>query len=159
VGLFEPIIEQLNNNGVRYVVVGGVAVVLHGYARLTADLDLAVDLSTEEARKAIDSRGLGGAPPRTADAGSGCHARPASGLAPRDDPPGPSNRCPPAVTPRDCRAGGLSGRSYGLEAARIYRVGDAEPIARWSNETTPLKASHVKLRIREERAVTRLSKR
>jgi predicted nucleotidyltransferase len=55
VGLFEPIIEQLNNNGVRYVVVGGVAVVLHGYARLTADLDLAVDLSTVEARRAIDA--------------------------------------------------------------------------------------------------------
>jgi predicted nucleotidyltransferase len=55
VGLFEPIIDQLNNNGVRYVVVGGVAVVLHGYARLTADLDLAVDLSMSEARKAIEA--------------------------------------------------------------------------------------------------------
>jgi predicted nucleotidyltransferase len=55
VGLFEPIIERLNNSDVRYVVVGGVAVVLHGYARLTADLDLAVDLSTLEARKAIEA--------------------------------------------------------------------------------------------------------
>ena len=53
--LFEPIFEALNRDDVRYVVVGGVAVVLHGYARLTADLDLAVDLDPVEARKAIDS--------------------------------------------------------------------------------------------------------
>ena len=37
--LFEPIFEALNRQNVRYVVVGGVAVVLHGHARLTADLD------------------------------------------------------------------------------------------------------------------------
>jgi len=53
--LFEPILEALNRAGVRYVVVGGVAVVLHGYARLTADLDLAVDLEPGEAAKAIDT--------------------------------------------------------------------------------------------------------
>lgn len=37
----------------RYVVVGGLATVLHGYARLTADVDLAVDLAPEEATKMI----------------------------------------------------------------------------------------------------------
>lgn len=58
--LFEPIFEALNRNEVRYLVVGGVAVVLHGYARLTADLDLIVDLSPIEARKAIETLvGLG----------------------------------------------------------------------------------------------------
>ncbi len=58
--LFEPIFEALNRAGVRYVVVGGVAVVLHGHPRLTADLDLAVDLSPGEARRAIDTLvGLG----------------------------------------------------------------------------------------------------
>jgi hypothetical protein len=42
------------------VVVGGVAVVLHGHARLTADLDLAVDLSPVAAAKAIETLiGLG----------------------------------------------------------------------------------------------------
>lgn len=51
--LFEPIIYALENEGVRYVVVGGVATVLHGYARLTADIDLIVDLNPDEARKAI----------------------------------------------------------------------------------------------------------
>jgi len=53
VALYEPILEALNRNQVRYVVVGGVAVVLHGYARLTADLDLAVDLLPREARRAV----------------------------------------------------------------------------------------------------------
>ncbi|MBI5673769.1 MAG: hypothetical protein HZC50_11145 [Nitrospirae bacterium] len=37
----------------RYVVVGGVATLLHGYARLTADVDLAVDLAPQEALKMI----------------------------------------------------------------------------------------------------------
>lgn len=58
--LFEPILEALNAAGVRYVVVGGVGVVLQGHPRLTADLDLAVDLSTEQARRAVHSlTGLG----------------------------------------------------------------------------------------------------
>ncbi|MBI4730350.1 MAG: hypothetical protein HY775_12775 [Acidobacteria bacterium] len=53
--VFEPIFEALERSGVRYVTVGGVAVVLHGYARLTADVDLVVDLSPEEARKAVEA--------------------------------------------------------------------------------------------------------
>ncbi|BCA54433.1 hypothetical protein W02_15730 [Nitrospira sp. KM1] len=51
--VFEPIFELLNVAGVRYVVVGGLATVLHGYARLTADVDLAVDLAPQEAMKMI----------------------------------------------------------------------------------------------------------
>jgi hypothetical protein len=51
--LFEPILEALNSGEVRYVVVGGVATVLHGFARLTADIDLIVDLEPSEARKAM----------------------------------------------------------------------------------------------------------
>lgn len=51
--VFEPIFHTLNQAGVRYVVVGGLATVLHGYARLTADVDLAVDLAPEEAGKVI----------------------------------------------------------------------------------------------------------
>ena len=50
---FEPLFEALDRAQVRYVVVGGVAAVLHGFARLTADVDLVVDLSPPEARKAI----------------------------------------------------------------------------------------------------------
>ncbi len=53
--LSEPIIEALNHANVRYVVVGGVAVILQGYVRLTVDLDLVIDLDPSEARKAIET--------------------------------------------------------------------------------------------------------
>ncbi len=52
--LIEPILAALEAAKVRYVVVGGLATVLHGYPRLTVDIDLVVDLAPEEARKAID---------------------------------------------------------------------------------------------------------
>ena len=51
--LFEPIFVALENGAIRYVVVGGMATVLHGYARLTADVDLIVDQAPDEALKAI----------------------------------------------------------------------------------------------------------
>ncbi len=37
------------------MVVGGFATVLHGHARLTADIDLVVDLVPDEARKAVET--------------------------------------------------------------------------------------------------------
>jgi len=52
---FELVLGALNRDGVRYVVVGGVAVVLHGHPRLTADLDLIVDLVPDQSRRAIES--------------------------------------------------------------------------------------------------------
>jgi hypothetical protein len=58
--VFEPLFAALNVAGVRYVVVGGLAVVLHGHARMTVDVDLVVDLDDEQARRAIDALvGLG----------------------------------------------------------------------------------------------------
>lgn len=58
--LYDPIFEALNARGVRYLIAGGFAVVLHGYARLTVDLDLVVDLAPAEARKAVATlTGLG----------------------------------------------------------------------------------------------------
>lgn len=53
--LFEPVFSALNRAGARYVVVGGLAVVLHGHARLTADVDLVLDLEPESARKAMEA--------------------------------------------------------------------------------------------------------
>lgn len=47
VGEIEAVLEALNRANVRYLVVGGVAVVLHGYLRTTADLDLVVQLQRE----------------------------------------------------------------------------------------------------------------
>jgi predicted nucleotidyltransferase len=50
---WRPIFEALNDHGVRYVVVGGLAVVLHGHPRLTGDVDLMVDLAEDQARKTV----------------------------------------------------------------------------------------------------------
>ncbi len=51
--IFEPIFAALNEAQVRYVVVGGLATVLHGHARLTVDLDVVVDLASAEAERTI----------------------------------------------------------------------------------------------------------
>ena len=67
--LFGPIFEALSGAAVRYVVVGGVAVVLHGHVRATVDLDLIIDLSPDEARKAVEAlSGLGLRPSAPVDA-------------------------------------------------------------------------------------------
>ncbi|BCM91188.1 hypothetical protein IAD21_03052 [Abditibacteriota bacterium] len=49
----ETIIRQFNEAGVRYLIVGGFAVVAHGYTRLTMDLDLVLDLAPENVFKAL----------------------------------------------------------------------------------------------------------
>jgi hypothetical protein len=53
--VFEPLFTALNDAAIRYVVVGGLAVVLHGHARLTVDVDLVIDLDEEHARRTIDT--------------------------------------------------------------------------------------------------------
>jgi hypothetical protein len=49
--LYEAIFRGLEATGVRCLVVGAVAVNLHGIPRMTADLDLLVDLSEDIARE------------------------------------------------------------------------------------------------------------
>ncbi len=44
----EAIVNGLNVAGARYLIVGGLAVVAHGYVRFTADFDLMLDLEDEE---------------------------------------------------------------------------------------------------------------
>ena len=61
---YVPVFEALNDMQVRYVVVGGLATVLHGYARLTADIDLIIDLEPQEVRKSIDALAKHGMIPR-----------------------------------------------------------------------------------------------
>jgi len=59
--LFAPLFGALEGAGARYVVIGGVAVVLHGYTRFTQGLDLVLDPEPEGARRAMGalvSRGL-----------------------------------------------------------------------------------------------------
>ncbi len=47
------IFKALSNAKVDYVVVGGFAVILHGYLRATADLDLVVGLSAENCKRGL----------------------------------------------------------------------------------------------------------
>ncbi|MFX0539091.1 nucleotidyl transferase AbiEii/AbiGii toxin family protein [Ornithinimicrobium sp. Y1847] len=48
------VLRSLEEAGIDYVVVGGVAVVLRGHPRLTVDLDLALDLSVDNVTAALD---------------------------------------------------------------------------------------------------------
>jgi len=53
--LYLPLFKALNENNVQYIIVGGLATVLHGYARFTADVDLVINLNQAEAKKAINA--------------------------------------------------------------------------------------------------------
>jgi len=60
----------LNRHNVRYVVIGGIAAVLHGVPRATFDLDLLIDASPANAKALLDAllaAGLGTAALTTAD--------------------------------------------------------------------------------------------
>lgn len=61
---YEQIIDALESAGVRYVIAGGFAVNLHGFLRFTKDLDLLIDLSTENASLAMNVLAASGLRPR-----------------------------------------------------------------------------------------------
>ena len=46
---FKEFIQSLNDNHVRYLVIGGYAVALHGYPRYTKDIDVWIEMSPENA--------------------------------------------------------------------------------------------------------------
>jgi hypothetical protein len=50
---FKEFIQSLNDNAVRYLLVGGYAVALHGYPRYTKDLDIWVESTAENAAQTI----------------------------------------------------------------------------------------------------------
>lgn len=50
---FGDVFERFARERVRYVAIGGVAVVLHGYVRPIADLDVVIDPAPEEAERAL----------------------------------------------------------------------------------------------------------
>lgn len=62
---FERVISALNDSRVDYVIVGGIAVVLHGVDRLTADLDLVVDLQPDALLGCFGQARSFGLPPKT----------------------------------------------------------------------------------------------
>ena len=49
----QRVIQSLNDNQVRYLVVGGYAVALHGHPRYTKDLDVWIEMSPENAAKMV----------------------------------------------------------------------------------------------------------
>ncbi|MEO8504664.1 MAG: nucleotidyl transferase AbiEii/AbiGii toxin family protein [Acidobacteriota bacterium] len=51
----DRVFQALNAASARFVVVGGVAVVLHGHARFTKDLDLILDFEPAALRRAIEA--------------------------------------------------------------------------------------------------------
>ena len=55
VSSLEAIFSALQEAQARYLVVGGVAVIAHGYARTTEDLDLVLDLSTDSLNQALNA--------------------------------------------------------------------------------------------------------
>ena len=60
---FREFITLLNANDVRYLVVGGYAVAVHGYPRYTKDLDIWIQctpLNAANLMKALDQFGFGG---------------------------------------------------------------------------------------------------
>ena len=51
--LFQIFINRLNKLGIRYMVTGAVATIVYGEPRLTHDIDLVIELKTEDIRKLI----------------------------------------------------------------------------------------------------------
>ncbi len=59
---FKEFLQSLNNNCVRYLVIGGYAVAFHGHPRYTKEIDVWIDRSEENAArllKALDDFGFG----------------------------------------------------------------------------------------------------
>ncbi|PYR65345.1 MAG: hypothetical protein DMG20_14885, partial [Acidobacteria bacterium] len=47
------IVGALNENQVRYLIVGGLAVVAHGYLRFTADVDLLLSVDSDNLKRTV----------------------------------------------------------------------------------------------------------
>ncbi len=52
---FQDFIRALNDSDVKYILVGGYAVIIHGYNRTTGDLDIWVERSAENYHKLIQA--------------------------------------------------------------------------------------------------------
>ena len=50
---FKEFIQSLNENSVRYLVIGGYAVALHGHPRYTKDLDVWIESNPENAARIV----------------------------------------------------------------------------------------------------------
>jgi hypothetical protein len=61
---YEDVFRKLGERKIRYAVAGGIALVLHGAVRFTADLDLIVELSPGNLKKFLDAMNELGYKPR-----------------------------------------------------------------------------------------------
>ncbi|MEC4804489.1 MAG: hypothetical protein SAJ12_15175 [Jaaginema sp. PMC 1079.18] len=52
---FKEFIQLLNDNRVRYLVIGGYAVAYHGHPRYTKDIDIWIDISQDNAERIIQA--------------------------------------------------------------------------------------------------------
>jgi hypothetical protein len=50
---YEEELKELNKSGLKYLIVGGIAVNLHGLPRLTRDLDLMIDINADNLQKFV----------------------------------------------------------------------------------------------------------
>jgi predicted nucleotidyltransferase len=67
---FKEFIQSLNDNHVRYLVIGGYAVALHGYPRYTKDIDIWIEMTPDNAEnmvKALEQFGFASLGLRAAD--------------------------------------------------------------------------------------------
>jgi hypothetical protein len=51
----KAIVEALHNADARYLIVGGLAVIAHGYPRLTVDMDIVLNLKRDNVLRAIEA--------------------------------------------------------------------------------------------------------
>lgn len=54
---FKEFIQSLNDNQVRYLVIGGYAVAFHGYPRYTKDIDIWIEINPENAENLVKALG------------------------------------------------------------------------------------------------------
>ncbi len=52
---FKEFIQSLNDNHVRYLVIGGYAVAFHGHPRYTKDIDIWLDSTPENAKRVVNA--------------------------------------------------------------------------------------------------------
>ena len=52
---FKEFLQSLNDNNVRYLVIGGYAMAFHGHPRYTKDLDIWIDLDQSNATKIVQA--------------------------------------------------------------------------------------------------------
>ena len=52
---FKEFVQSLNNNRVRYLIIGGYAVAFHGHPRYTKDLDIWIESNQNNAQRLLDA--------------------------------------------------------------------------------------------------------